>query len=97
MIIKRNLRLRYNKKLLNFLFRQDLDSQLTNALYCAPKWRPNVLDLNYMQPMFAFFQSTALFNPILTGCCHVTLIYGLIPPMAGRNRVKGAFSMVNLI
>ena len=28
------------------------------------------------------------FNPIPTGCCHVTLIYGLIPPMAGRNRVK---------
>ena len=27
-------------------------------------------------------------NPIPTGCCHVTLIYGLIPPMAGRNRVK---------
>ena len=26
------------------------------------------------------------FNPIPTGCCHVTLIYGLIPPMAGRNR-----------
>ena len=29
-------------------------------------------------------------NPIPTGCCHVTLIYGLIPPMAGRNRVKCA-------
>ena len=29
-----------------------------------------------------------LLNPIPTGCCHVTLIYGLIPPMAGRNRVK---------
>ena len=28
------------------------------------------------------------FYPIPTGCCHVTLIYGLIPPMAGRNRVK---------
>ena len=28
------------------------------------------------------------FNPIPIGCCHVTLIYGLIPPMAGRNRVK---------
>ena len=28
------------------------------------------------------------FNPIPTGCCHVTLIYGLIPPMAARNRVK---------
>ena len=28
------------------------------------------------------------FNPIPTGCCHMTLIYGLIPPMAGRNRVK---------
>ena len=30
---------------------------------------------------------TAL-NPIPTGLGHVTLIYGLIPPMAGRNRVK---------
>ena len=28
------------------------------------------------------------FNPIPTGCCHVTLIFGLIPPNAGRNRVK---------
>ena len=28
------------------------------------------------------------FNPITTGCCHMTLIYGLIPPMAGRNTVK---------
>ena len=31
----------------------------------------------------------ATVNPIPTGCCHVTLIYGLILPMAGRNRVKG--------
>ena len=28
------------------------------------------------------------FNPIPTGLGHMTLIYGLIPPMAGRNRVK---------
>ena len=27
-------------------------------------------------------------NSIPTGCCHVGLIYGLILPMAGRNRVK---------
>ena len=27
-------------------------------------------------------------NPIPTGLGHVTLIYGLIPPIAGRNRVK---------
>ena len=27
-------------------------------------------------------------NPIPTGLGHVTLIYGLISPMAGRNRVK---------
>ena len=27
-------------------------------------------------------------NPIPTGCCQVILIYGLIPPSAGRNRVK---------
>ena len=33
-------------------------------------------------------------NPIPTGCGHVTLINGLILPMAGRNRVKNrnAFS-----
>ena len=31
---------------------------------------------------------TGWFNPIPTGCCHVTLIYGLIPPMNVRNRVK---------
>ena len=30
------------------------------------------------------------FNPIPTGCCHVTLIYRLIPPMAGSNRVKNS-------
>ena len=30
-------------------------------------------------------------NPIPTGLGHVTLIYGLIPPMAGRNRVKEDF------
>ena len=30
-------------------------------------------------------------NPIPTGLGHVTLIYGLIPPMAGRNRVKPNF------
>ena len=34
-------------------------------------------------------------NPIPTGCCHVTLIYGLIPPMAGRNRVK--WSLVKIL
>ena len=27
-------------------------------------------------------------NLIPTGCCQVTLIYGLILPMASRNRVK---------
>ena len=27
-------------------------------------------------------------NPIPTGLGHVTLIKGLIPPLAGRNRVK---------
>ena len=32
------------------------------------------------------------FNPIPIGCCHVTLIYGMIPPMAGRNRVKPPLS-----
>ena len=29
-------------------------------------------------------------NPIPTGLGHMTLIYGLIPPMAGRNRVNQA-------
>ena len=27
-------------------------------------------------------------NPIPTCCYHMTFIYGMIPPMAGRNRVK---------
>ena len=27
-------------------------------------------------------------NPIPTGLCHVITVYGLIQPMAGRNRVK---------
>ena len=36
---------------------------------------------------FGCFEVTT-FNPIPTGLGHVTLIYGLIPPMAGRNRVK---------
>ena len=31
---------------------------------------------------------TGYLNPIPTGFCQVTLIYGLIPPMAGRNRVN---------
>ena len=35
-----------------------------------------------------------LFNPIPTGLGHVTFIYGLIPPMAGRNRVKMGFRAV---
>ena len=30
-------------------------------------------------------------NPIPTGLGYVTLIYGLIPSMAGRNRVKSRF------
>ena len=33
------------------------------------------------------------FNPIPTGLGHMTLIYGLIPPMASRNRVKGAINI----
>ena len=28
------------------------------------------------------------FNPIPTGLCHVITVYGLIQPMAGRNKVK---------
>ena len=28
------------------------------------------------------------FNPIPSGCCHVILIYGLIPPNAGKNRFR---------
>ena len=36
---------------------------------------------------FTFSYQTFL-NPIPTGLGHVTLIYGLIPPMAGRNKVK---------
>ena len=34
-------------------------------------------------------------NPIPTGLGHMTLIYGLIPPMAGRNRVKTYFALVD--
>ena len=44
------------------------------------------------QEMIDFFfvlSSYESLNPIPTGLGHVTLIYGLIPPMAGRNRVKG--------
>ena len=35
-----------------------------------------------------FFKMIVTINPIPTGCCHVTLICGLNPPMVGRNRVK---------
>ena len=34
---------------------------------------------------------SCLLNPIPTRLGHVTLIYGLIPPMVGRNRVKQKF------
>ena len=34
------------------------------------------------------------FNPIPTGLGQVMLIYGLIPPMAGRNRVKTIFKKI---
>ena len=34
------------------------------------------------------WQILAPLNPIPTSCCHVMLIYGLILPVAGRNRVK---------
>ena len=33
--------------------------------------------------------ATQRLNPIPNGLGHVKFIYGLIPPMAGRNRVKG--------
>ena len=33
-------------------------------------------------------------NTIPTGCCHVILLYGLIPPSAGRNSVK---SLIHLL
>ena len=32
--------------------------------------------------------STGVFKLIPTGLCHVITVYGLIQPMAGRNRVK---------
>ena len=38
--------------------------------------------------MLVFENFTVFINPIPTGLGHVTLIYGLIPPKAGRNRVK---------
>ena len=39
----------------------------------------------------------AILNPIPTGCCHVTLIYGLIPPIAGRNRVNACQTSLLII
>ena len=39
-------------------------------------------------PNFLSQTLTNAVSPISTGCCHVTLEYGLILPMAGRNRVK---------
>ena len=35
-----------------------------------------------------------MFNPIPTGLCHVITVYGLIQPMAGRNRVKLQISSI---
>ena len=46
------------------------------------------LSLAVFRPNTCCNKKDLSFNPIPTGCCHVTLIYGLIPPMAGRNRVK---------
>ena len=43
---------------------------------------------SWMSPDFVVLVNSLGFNPIPTGLGHVTLIYGLIPPMAGRNRVK---------
>ena len=52
-----------------------------------------IYDLNYKKyngrnPLYDRDQKDRTFNPIPTGSCHMTLMYGLIPPMAGRNRVK---------
>ena len=33
-------------------------------------------------------------NPIPTGCSHVTIIYGLIPASAGRNRDKSVAKLL---
>ena len=47
----------------------------------------------YVMDMFNYVKKLNIhFNPIPTGLGHVTLIYGLIPPMAGRNRVKAAMT-----
>ena len=45
---------------------------------------------SHLTKLFEWYWKTTVFevNPIPTGCCHVILIYGLILPMAGRNRVK---------
>ena len=39
-------------------------------------------------------RNNCFINPIPTGLGHVTLIYGLIPPMAGRNRVNSVEAAV---
>ena len=43
---------------------------------------------NFVLSVAQLWAFLVLFNSIPTRCCHVTLIYGLIAPMAGRNRVK---------
>ena len=46
------------------------------------------LDFNFICVNNMVYMTSLLLNPIPTGCCHVILIYGLIPPSARRNRVN---------
>ena len=48
--------------------------------------------IGYLYQACKQWKRMAFINPIPTGLGHVTLIYGLIPPMAGRNRVKHQFT-----
>ena len=43
------------------------------------------------------FVNFKVLNPIPTGLGHVTFIHGLIPPMAGRNRVKKRLRVIRLV
>ena len=56
--------------------------------YCSLALNSNNLLSKFFCKKSDFGLTAVALNPIPTGLGHVTLIYGLIPPMAGRNRVK---------
>ena len=68
-----------------FTFPNDFPLDSSELLMLAyANYKSNKVKSNSLEPTFG----TLEFNPISTGLGHVTLIYGLIPPMAGRNRVN---------